>query len=263
VNVWRAPTDNDGIKLRPDRRKLLDRWLVAGLDRTELGACQVRVERVSDQAVRICVQVTGGTPAHDAALMSEQVFTVLSSGDVVLASTVNVSPGLPPLPRIGWTMTLPAGFERFTWYGRGPHENYVDRKVGAPVGLYSGTVDEQYVPYIMPQENGNKTDVRWAAVANASGAGLLVVSDQPMEVSVSHYSADDLFKATHTCDLVRREETILNVDLRQCGLGGASCGPGTLPQYLVPSGKAYRFAVRLRPFDGGADVGGLARERLV
>jgi len=263
VNAWRAPTDNDGIKLRPERRKLLDRWLQAGLDRTKLGECQVRVERVSDQVVQIGVRGEQSTPAHDTAFTSEQVFTVFCSGDVVLSTLVSVAPELPPLPRIGLTMTLPAGFEGFTWYGRGPHENYVDRKVGAPVGLYSGTVDEQYVPYIMPQENGNKTDVRWAAVANERGAGLLVVNDQPMEVSVSHYSAHDLFKATHTCDLVRREETILNVDLCQCGLGGASCGPGTLPQYLVPSGKVYRFAVRLRPFGAGADVRALARERLV
>ena len=154
---------------------------------------------------------------------------------------------MPPLPRIGLTMTLPAGFEQVTWYGRGPHENYIDRNVGARVGIYDDTVDGQYVPYIMPQENGNKTDVRWVALRNETGAGLLAVGGQLMEMSALHYSADDLYKAFHTNELVRRDEVILNLDYRQCGLGGNSCGPMTRPEYLLQPGS-YSFAFRLRPF---------------
>ena len=161
---------------------------------------------------------------------------------------------MPPLPRLGLTMTLTKGFEQVEWFGRGPHENYIDRNEGAAVGLYRGTVDDQYVPYIMPQENGNKTDVRWLTLSNDDGVGLLAAGKQGapgegpwMEASVSHYTSEDLYRAFHTHELIRRDETILNLDHKQCGLGGASCGPGTLPQYLIEPGT-YKFIFRLRLF---------------
>jgi len=151
-------------------------------------------------------------------------------------------------------MTLPTGFEQFSWFGRGPHENYIDRNEGAAVGYYSSTVEDQYVPYILPQENGNKTDVRWLALTNDDGVGLLAAGmpgengeSLLMEASVSHYTSEDLFQAFHTNELLRRDEITLNLDYKQCGLGGASCGPGTLPQYLIMPGT-YRFSFRLRPF---------------
>jgi hypothetical protein len=149
-------------------------------------------------------------------------------------------------------MALPAGFERFTWYGRGPHESYVDRKFGAQVGLYSGTVDEQYVPYIVPEENGNKTDVRWVALTDDDGVGLLAVAGEVLEVSAHHYTTQDLTEATHTYELTRRDEITLNLDYAQSGLGSASCGPGRLEQYqFKPEPVAYR--VRLRPFKEGVE----------
>jgi beta-galactosidase len=98
-------------------------------------------------------------------------------------------------------MSLPGGFERVEWYGRGPHENYVDRNSGAAIGRYAGTIDDQYVAYIMPQENGNKTDVRWLTLTNEAGIGLLAVASPPtahMEAGVSHYTTDDLYRAFHT-----------------------------------------------------------------
>jgi hypothetical protein len=149
-------------------------------------------------------------------------------------------------------MQLPGGFEQFTWLGRGPHENYSDRNTGTAIGLYHSTVDEQYEPYVMPQENGNKTEVRWLTLVNAEGVGLLAAGAEPLEASVSHYSAADLYAALHTPELVRRDEVTLNLDHRQCGLGGASCGPGTLPHYLVPPG-VYHFTLRLRPFDANRE----------
>ncbi len=175
-------------------------------------------------------------------------YTIYGSGDIVIEHhVVPETPGLPFLPRIGLTLTMPGGYERFTWYGRGPHENYVDRNYGAPVGLYSGTVDEQYVPYIVPEENGNKTEVRWVALTNPAGVGLLAVGASRLEVSAHHYTAQDLTVATHTYELCRREVITLNLDYGQSGLGSASCGPGRRPEYqLKPVETCYR--VRLRPF---------------
>jgi len=179
----------------------------------------------------------------------ENVYTyyVYGSGDVLLDTHVIPSDGLPFLPRIGLQMGLPGGYEQFTWYGRGPHETYSDRQVGAQVDLYSGTVDEQYVPYIVPQENGNKTDVRWVALTNEAGVGLLAVGSPWLNVSAHHYSTEDLTLATHTYELKRREDITLNLDYAQSGLGSASCGPGTLDKYLLQP-QPVRFRVRLRPF---------------
>jgi beta-galactosidase len=143
---------------------------------------------------------------------------------------------------------MPASFEQLAWYGRGPHESYGDRKAGAAVGVYQSTVTDQYHPYVMPQEHGNKTDVRWLAVTNEQGAGVMAIADPLMESSASHFTVDDLYQALHTKDLSPRAETIVNLDHKQMGLGGASCGPGVLEQYLLTE-KEYRFKFLLKPID--------------
>jgi hypothetical protein len=202
------------------------------------------------------------TPKLNASFACAYTYSVYGSGDVLVNVHVVPASDLPPLPRIGLTMTVPAGYEQFAWYGRGPHESYVDRKEGARVGAYSSTVDEQYVPYVVPEENGNKTDVRWVALTDQQGDGLLVVGQPLLEVSAHHFTAQDLTNANHTHELVRRDEITLNLDHRQTGLGGASCGPGTLDKYLLWP-EEMRFGLRLRPLSGsGAPAMSLARQIL-
>ncbi len=253
LNVWRAATDNDGFKAEPalavssaQPPKLLKLWLDAGLDRLERRVEAVDVAQPAPGLVTITVRAVAQAAGTTTRLHHTLTYNVYGSGDLVINAAIHVPLDLPPLPRLGLTLQLPGGFEQVAWFGRGPHENYIDRKAGAPVGLYRGTVDEQYVPYILPQENGNKTDVRWLLLTNEAGMGLLAVAQPTMEASVSHYTAADLYAAFHTNELTRRNEVILNLDLMQCGLGGASCGPGTLPQYLLLPGS-YTFRVRLRP----------------
>jgi hypothetical protein len=113
--------------------------------------------------------------------------------------------------------------------------------------MYSGTVDGQYVPYVVPQENGNKTDVRWVALTNAGGIGLLTMGMPLLNVSAHHFTAQDLTQATHTYELKRRDDITLNLDYAQSGVGNASCGPGVLPQYILEP-REIRFKLRLRPF---------------
>jgi hypothetical protein len=253
LNVWRAPTDNDGLKAYPKRPgKLLAEWLAAGLERLEHRSDTLSVQQLGPQVIRIAVRSTAYADGCPAGFSHQHTYTIYSSGDILIENRIEAGRDLPPLPRVGLTMQLPGGFERFVWYGRGPHENYIDRKTGAAIGLYESTVDDQYVPYIMPQENGNKTDVRWLTLANEAGIGLLAAGNPPLEASVSHFTTDDLYGAFHTNELTRRDEVILNLDYRQCGLGGASCGPGTLPQYLIQPGT-FEFTVRLRPFFAGAE----------
>jgi len=134
-------------------------------------------------------------------------------------------------------LRLPAGFEKLQWFGRGPIENYRDRQRSTLIDLYESTVAEQYVPYIMPQEHGNHTDVRRLALTSESGASLQVSANGPLEFSASHFTAHDLYEAHHTYDLQPRPETILNLDLMQRGLGTGSCGPDTLPQYQIKPGR--------------------------
>ncbi|MBN1935594.1 MAG: DUF4981 domain-containing protein, partial [Anaerolineae bacterium] len=249
LNAWRAATDNDGFKMWPEAPgKLLGQWLAAGLDRLQHRVESVEVGWAVPHHI-ICITAATRVQAEECAggFHHLHTYTIDSDGEVVIENEIWADPTLPPLPRIGLTMSLPAGFEGFSWYGRGPHENYIDRNAGAQVGVYCSTVDEQYVPYIMPQECGNKTDVRWAVLSNEQGVGLMVTAPELMEVSALHYTADDLYKAFHTNELVRRPETILNIDYRQCGLGGASCGPMTRPEYLLQPGS-YTFTVHLRPF---------------
>jgi len=162
--------------------------------------------------------------------------TYLLAADGTLQIVGQVEPlyaELESLPRVGLTMTLPPQLETLTWFGRGPHESYADRKMGAKVGRYSGTVADQYVPYGMPQENGNKSDVRWATLTDLAGTGLQIVGDDLFNLSVHHFTTADLTNAMHTNELKPRPEIILHLDSAQCGLGNASCGPGVLPQYML------------------------------
>ncbi|MCB8946758.1 MAG: DUF4981 domain-containing protein [Ardenticatenaceae bacterium] len=248
LNVWRAPTDNDGFKKAPDWRsdKDLTAWLAAGLNEVTHTVESVQVEQTADHEVQIRVATIVESAQSPEAFLHQQTVTITGDGAVEIGNNVKANVDLN-LPRVGLSLQLPGGFEQFSWYGRGPVENYQDRKAGTAVGLYSSTVDEQYVPYIMPQENGNKTDVRWLSLTNEDGVGLKVTADSAlMEASVSHYSADALYQATHTNEVARQEAVILNLDHAQAGLGGASCGPATLEQYRLRPGD-YKFSFRLQP----------------
>jgi beta-galactosidase/beta-glucuronidase len=264
LTTWRAPTDNDGLKLAADRPgQVLDFWLQAGLDQLSCASEIAAIDQPAPQVVHLRVRSISGSAAHPQALIHETTYSIYGDGEILLENRLQAEANLPVLPRVGLVMTLPPGFEQLTWFGRGPHENYPDRQEGAAVGLYNSTVDEQYVPYIMPQDNGNKTDVRWLALTNEKGVGLLAAGLEPLAFSATHFTDADLFAARHTHELQRREEVILHLDAQQMGLGGASCGPSTLAPYLIMPGS-FSFSVRLRPFlTSSVDPANLAREELL
>ena len=260
LNVWRAATDNDGFKWNlTDPNKLLYRWIQAGLNRLQHRLDSFAVKQPKSGLVCIRTRLTSQAEEVDAGFDQQITYTLHGTSALGIDLHVRCFGELPPLPRLGLTMSLPEGFETFTWLGRGPEESYSDRKAGVPVGLYHSTVNEQFVPYILPQEHGNKTDVRWVALSNAEGVGLLVMSEPLMEVSARHFTDDDLFQAMHTNELTPRPEVILNLDAAQCGLGGASCGPGTLEKYLVWPGE-FRMRLLFRPFGPGDSLTYLGRK---
>ncbi len=193
------------------------------------------------------------TLRFDAAVEVVYTYTVYGSGDLRLAVDYTPLGELPPLPRLGLLLSLPPAFDRFTWYGRGPHESYADRQDSAPVDLYSTCVAAQHVPYIRPQENGNHTEVRWAALTDARGAGLLVRGQPLFNASAHPYTPHDLTAARHRHELVMRPEVTLALDLAQGGLGNGSCGPGVLPQYLLQPAPA-RLELLFRPVKAGQDL---------
>jgi beta-galactosidase len=143
---------------------------------------------------------------------------------------------------------LVPGFERVVWYGPGPQETYADRK-NARVDVYDGTVDAQYFDYSQPQETGNKVALRWLALIDDRGHGLLAVGDPLLSGGALHYVAEDLDQANHRFELKRLDETVVHLDLAQRGVGGDDSW-GALPHtaYRLEARRyAYRF--RLRPFD--------------
>jgi beta-galactosidase len=174
-----------------------------------------------------------------------QRYHIQLDGLVLVQNLVEVGPDMKDLPRIGVTLGIVSALEQLEWFGRGPWENYSDRKVSAIVGRYRSTVTDQYVPYIMPQEHGHKVDVRWLRLFNQGGTGLRISGQPLIAFTASHFTADDLYRAMHTYELKPRSEVILSIDLAQRGLGTASCGPDTLAQYCL-SASSYRFAYLLR-----------------
>lgn len=250
LNIWRAATDNDGFKFGTEidwlEFKLLNQWIKHGLDRLESRLARIEWSYTHQRSVQVICDYRVQAPDVQTGFYHTTTYIVLPNGEIQTHHVVKCDKDLPLLPRVGVILSMPAGFEHFTWLGRGPQESYADRKAGVAVGLYQGTVDEQYEAYIMPQENGNKTDVRWATLLNDAGIGLLAAGGQLMETGVSHFTANDLYKAMHTNELNRRAEVYWTLDLKQCGLGGNSCGPMTLPQYLIEPGD-FTFSLMLRP----------------
>jgi beta-galactosidase len=167
------------------------------------------------------------------------------------------------LPRFGMQMAVPSRLDKLTWLGRGPHETYWDRKTGAAFGLYSGPVAENIHTYVRPQENGNKSDVRWMALTDDDGVGLIAVGMPTIDISAWPYTMADIEKATHIHELPRRDTITVNLDYKQMGVGGDnSWGARTHPEYTLPA-KPYEYSFRLTPYAPKlGDMGRVARRRL-
>ncbi len=254
MNLWRAPTENDGLKtfmeLRgiPDfewycKDKAMYEWLDAGLDALSFSLSELR-SAPDPPRVQIVHEASGRTGKRVGRFVQNWSF---GADGPDCAFLFDLDPRLPELPKIGLACSLSPALSAAKWYGRGPQECYSDRKAGAALGLYEASIEELGVPYVVPQENGNRTDVRWLELSagKSGGAGLRFESPSSFDFTASHYGADQLWKARHTCDLVPRPEVSLCIDVAQRGLGTASCGPDTLERYRLRPGP-YRLELSLR-----------------
>jgi beta-galactosidase len=244
-SYWRAPTDNDFGNGMPKRQAM---WRTATGARTASGFATRRIGRGI-----VAVDVTW-TPAGVNAKQTA-TYTVHGTGDIVIDTRFEpADTALPDLPRLGYVMTMPVEFDNVAWFGRGPQENYPDRKTGAAVGMYRATAAELYHPYVRPQENGYRTDIRWVALTDSSGAGLLAVGMPLLGMSALNVRTSDLDEGTekrnrHTYHVRPQPLVEVHLDWMQMGVGGDdSWGARTHPQYTIPA-KPYEFRIRLRPFD--------------
>jgi beta-galactosidase len=252
-HFWRAPTDNDFGGDMPMR---LGIWRGAGKNRA---VRSFHITQINSKLIRVNISFTIPVEASK----WDVVYDIYGSGDVILKNTF--VPGhdrLPEIPRVGMAMTLNGEFENMSWFGRGPHENYWDRKTGAFVGVYEGKVIDQYHPYIRPQENGYKTDVRWVALTNSEGMGLLAVGEPYLSVSALPFLNEDFDEGPekvqrHTFHIKRRDLVTLNLDYKQMGVGGdTSWGARARPhpEYTLFPNRTYAYNLRLRPFQSNENT---------
>jgi beta-galactosidase len=166
------------------------------------------------------------------------------------------------IPRVGVELHLPGTLESLTWYGRGPQENYCDRKLGAAVGVYQSTVSAQFTPYVYPGECGGKEDTRWLALRDNDGIGWLVVGMDNLHFDALHYSIRDLTEAKHIVALQPRDEVILHLDARHMGVGGDDGWMSPVHKEFLVYPGLYRYAFKLKPLTGQDDPGTMARMKI-
>ncbi len=245
VNFWRAPTDNDFGYNMQNRFKV---WKDAGKNRVVTSDSLVKI---SDSEIRVVFNFN--LPDVESSYRSEYV--VNGKGEVVVNNAF--TPGtkeIPELPRVGMFLGLPADFDNLKYFGRGPFENYQDRNTAAFVGLYTNKVAEEFVPYVRPQENGNKTDVRWLTLTNSAGKGLKFTGMPYLSVSALPYAIEDLDPGPkklniHPADLEKRDKVYLNLDLIQMGVGGDnSWGAMPYERYRIFP-KKYLYSFKITPVE--------------
>ena len=239
-DFWRAPIDNDRGNQMPKRCAL---WRTAGVD---WKARQVDIDRFHARAVKITAE--GPLTAVKAALRLEYI--VYGSGDLSVAMTYTPQkqPKLPEMPRFGMQTVLAPGLESLQWYGRGPQETYSDRR-DARVDRYTGTARQQYFDYSEPGETGNKVDVRWLAISDAQGVGLLAAGQPLLSVNALPHATEDLESFKHGFQMPHRDVVTLNLDLAQMGVGGDnSWGARPHEPFQLRSHEPRQYRFRLRGF---------------
>ncbi|KRF38027.1 glycoside hydrolase family 2 TIM barrel-domain containing protein [Paenibacillus sp. Soil787] len=233
-NFWRAYTDNDRgnqhhIRCAP--------WQEAGSGRT---LQSLTAKSIGEGRAEVNVRFELATiPSSEVQL----VYTVSPNGEVDVRMELVPGAHLPEIPEIGVLFQLDRSFQQLSWYGRGPHENYWDRAVGAKLALHSGTVEEQFVPYLRPQECGNKTDVRWATLTDANGNGLRITGLPTVELNALPYLPSELEAHDHTYKLPASDKVVLRVNYKQMGVGGDdSWGARTHPEFTLYANRSYAYS---------------------
>jgi beta-galactosidase len=261
-NFWRAPTDNDFGNYMQDWAAI---WEQAGRNRT-LESLDVNTDNPC--CAKIEAHYSFASDSGDPLADWVATYELTADGRVIVDNRFTRDPALPVMPRVGMNVELIRSLDQVEWFGRGPHENYSDRKESANVGRYQNTVSDHYVPYMRPQENGYKTDVRWLSLSDAD-SGLLIMADDLISFGVSHNRlidfvppvkiaitsedgpgarANDERVNVHVNDVKPRDLISLDIDLGQMGVGGDdSWGKRTLQEYSLNE-SSYHYGFSLLPY---------------
>lgn len=239
TQAFRAPTDNDksfGNWLAKD-------WSLHQMDKPQVSLQAFKNEVREDGAVLVSIKTRN--QYKEGSVESDYLYTISAEGTVDLKVAFLPQGVLPELPRLGIAFCLAPAYDTFTWYGRGPQDTYPDRKTSVGVGLWKASVDEQYVHYPRPQDSGNKEEVRYLMLTDRQNKGIRIDAvESTFSASALHYTAQDLYKETHDCNLKPRAEVILSLDAAVLGLGNSSCGPGVLKKYAIEK-KEHTLHVRI------------------
>lgn len=245
ITAWRAPTDNDRI--------IKYRWGLFGDNQSgwninkQFHKCYTfDWEKKVDGSV--VVYVTGSLAGVGRAPFAKYKasYAISSSGELTIDIDVDVNELSIWLPRFGFEFTMPNSMENIEYYGKGPHENYIDMCHHVKVGYYKSTVTDEYVPYIKPQEHGNHTNVKYLLVCDDHGLGLEFSSKEPFECNASHYTSEELTRAQHSFELEPSGTTIVRIDYKVSGLGSNSCGPELIEKYRLKE-KDFQYSFKVKP----------------
>ncbi len=237
-NFWRAPTDNDkGFNMERGHGE----WRKASQKRNVTS----EVKEVSPQETQVTFNFSfpdvGGSKM-------KLTYYVYGSGDIVVEYTFNPDGSKSYIPNVGTLFTVPGGFERVRYFGRGPDENYMGRNRGSFMGIFSTLVDSMTVMYMEIGETGQRTDVKWATLTNDKGKGLMIVGNPRMEFNAQHYTPEQLTNVKLPWELKRDKDITLRVDLHQMGLGGInSWGAEPLNEYRLNANREYSHKFRIAP----------------
>jgi len=247
-DIWRAPTDND--------RNVQWAWRNAGFDRAAVHVYTASYEKNESSCVIKTSYAIGGYTVQPA-LRGDATWTIEASGRVTLSTSAKLTENNSldhaqlPLPRFGLKFVMPKDTERVSYFGYGPNENYVDMRHSAWKGYFETTIDNMFVDYEMPQENGARYGVDYALITDARGFGLVFEAGvKAFSLNASHYTSQDLDKAKHSHELVKRDETIVYIDYKNNGIGSNSCGPALRKMYRFDE-KEFTFDVAFAPIQLG------------
>jgi beta-galactosidase len=251
-NFWRAPTDNDRGNGMSNRQGV---WKTAWTNARTMN--NITVAQPSSGRVAITATFTLGAVGNSRYSI---VYTILGNGSVHVQATLTPSGTPPALPRFGMQLAMPAQYDQIQWYGLGPWETYWDRKTGGILGVYSSDIEDFIYDYIEPQENANRTDVRWMSVTDTAGTGLQFTGDNDaapedslLMTSAWPYLMSDLENVRHPTDMPSRSITTVNIDYKQMGVGGDnSWGAQPHSEYTLPANKPYTYGFTIRGVRGGA-----------
>ena len=240
-NFTRPLTDNDERGWKP--QEVMKQWYHVNLNLENIKV---------DQSESGLVKIISNYSLIDDKATCQVIYTVNGDGVLKVDYSLNPSSDLPNIPKVGMQCGIRRSYDQINWYGKGPQENYIDRQFGFEAGIYSLPIQQFMEPYVMPQENGNRTNVRWMLLSDKENQGLLVVADSLLSISAWPYTEANINEAKHTNELHDAGLITLNIDLIQMGVGGNdSWSPVGAPieKYQIPS-RPYHYAFFLMPWKG-------------